>query len=211
MPVNPRTPVLVGYGQVNYRETEAPENTPEPIDLMVSAAREAADARVLEAVDSIRVVNLLSVHYRDPALLLGQRIGADRFSTRYSGIGGNVPQTLVNRACVDIQAGARERRVGGRRGDVANANAVARQRPTARPYRAGRLDSDARRQRRERADGRGGRGPHRPGPPGVHLPDVRAGAAHQRGGAGRRAPQAHRWIVGAVQRGGGAESACLDS
>ena len=22
MPVNPRTPVLVGYGQVNYRETE---------------------------------------------------------------------------------------------------------------------------------------------------------------------------------------------
>ena len=105
MPVNPRTPVLVGYGQVNYRETEGPENTPEPIDLMVSAAREAADARVLEAVDSVRVVNLLSVHYRDPALLLGQRIGADRFSTRYSGIGGNVPQTLVNRACVDIQEG----------------------------------------------------------------------------------------------------------
>jgi acetyl-CoA C-acetyltransferase len=105
MPVNPRTPVLVGYGQVNYRETDEPENTPEPVDLMVSAAREAADARVLEAVDSVRVVNLLSVHYRDPALLLGQRIGADRFSTRYSGIGGNVPQTLVNRACLDIQAG----------------------------------------------------------------------------------------------------------
>jgi acetyl-CoA C-acetyltransferase len=105
MPVNPRTPVLVGYGQINYRDADEPENTPEPIDLMVSAAREAADARVLEAVDSIRVVNLLSVHYRDPALLLGQRIGADRFSTRYSGIGGNVPQTLVNRACADIQAG----------------------------------------------------------------------------------------------------------
>ena len=82
MPVNPGTPVLAGYGQVNYRETEGPENTPEPIDLMVSAAREAADARVLEAVDSVRVVNLLSVHYRDPALLLGQRIGADRFTER---------------------------------------------------------------------------------------------------------------------------------
>src|SRR5271167_907758 len=64
MPINPRTPVLVGYGQVNYHETEGPENTPEPIDLMVSAAREAADARVLEAVDSVRVVNVLSVHYR---------------------------------------------------------------------------------------------------------------------------------------------------
>src|ERR1700743_226383 len=105
MPVNPRTPVLVGYGQVNYREAEGPENTPEPIDLMVSAAREAADARGLEAVDSARVVNLLSVHYRDPALLLGQRIGADRFSTRYSGIGGNVAQTLVNPGRADLSAG----------------------------------------------------------------------------------------------------------
>ncbi|HEY1842148.1 MAG TPA: hypothetical protein VGG53_18355, partial [Mycobacterium sp.] len=105
MPVNPRTPVLVGYGQVNYREAAGPEDTPEPVDLMATAAREAADARVLEAVDAIRVVNLFSVPYRDPALLLGQRIGAGRFTTRYSGVGGNVPQTLVNRACVDIQQG----------------------------------------------------------------------------------------------------------
>jgi acetyl-CoA C-acetyltransferase len=104
MPVNPRTPVLVAHGQVNHREP-AQENTLEPVDLMAAAAREAADARVLEAIDSIRVVNLLSVYYRDPALLLGQRIGAGQFTTRYSGIGGNVPQTLVNRACADIQQG----------------------------------------------------------------------------------------------------------
>ena len=106
MPVNPRTPVLVGYGQINHREDATGlENTPEPVDLMAAAAREAADARVLEAVDSIRVVNLLSARYRDPGLLLGQRIGAADFATRYSGIGGNVPQSLVNRACVDIQQG----------------------------------------------------------------------------------------------------------
>jgi acetyl-CoA C-acetyltransferase len=104
MPVNPRTPVLVAHGQVNHREA-AQENAVEPVDLMASAAREAADARVLEAVDSVRVVNVLSVHYRDPGLLLGQRIGAREFATRYSGIGGNVPQTLVNRACADIQDG----------------------------------------------------------------------------------------------------------
>jgi acetyl-CoA C-acetyltransferase len=104
MAVNPRTPVLVAHGQVNHREA-AQENTLEPVDLMAAAAREATDARVLEAIDSIRVVNLLSVHYRDPALLLGQRIGAGQFTTRYSGIGGNVPQTLVNQACADIQQG----------------------------------------------------------------------------------------------------------
>ena len=106
MPLNPRTPVLVGYGQINHREeANGQENTPEPVDLMAAAAREAADPRVLEAVDSVRVVNLLSARYRDPGLLLGQRIGAHSPATRYSGIGGNVPQTLVNRACVDIQQG----------------------------------------------------------------------------------------------------------
>jgi len=106
MSLNPRTPVLVGYGQINHHQDPTGEqNTPEPVDLMVAAAREAADPRVLEAVDSIRVVNLLSAHYRDPGLLLGQHIGADHPATRYSGIGGNVPQTLVNRACVDIQQG----------------------------------------------------------------------------------------------------------
>src|ERR1700761_151556 len=106
MPVNPRTPVLVGYGQLNHRDDPAAEvNAKEPMDLMAEAARQAADARVLEAVDSISVVNLLSARHRDPGLLLGQRIGADRPAPRYSGVGGNVPQSLVNRACLDIQQG----------------------------------------------------------------------------------------------------------
>ena len=106
MPVNPRTPVLVGYGQLNHHEDpDAQHNTVEPVDLMAAAARQAADPGVLEAVDSIRVVNLFSARYRDPGLLLGQRIGADLPATRYSGVGGNVPQSLVNQACLDIQQG----------------------------------------------------------------------------------------------------------
>jgi acetyl-CoA C-acetyltransferase len=106
MPVHPRTPVLVGYGQVNHREDPTADgNTKEPVDLMAAAARRAADPRVLEAVDAIRVVNLFSARYRDPGLLLAQRIGADRPTTRYSRIGGNVPQSLVNQACLDIQRG----------------------------------------------------------------------------------------------------------
>ena len=96
------TPVLVGYGQVNQRE-DRPDL--EPVDLMEAAAREAADVRVLEAVDAVRVVNVLSWHYRDPGLLLAQRIVANKAATRYTGIGGNVPQSLVNQACLDIQSG----------------------------------------------------------------------------------------------------------
>ncbi|MDN4518790.1 MULTISPECIES: acetyl-CoA acetyltransferase [Mycolicibacterium] len=102
MPIDPRTPVLVGYGQVNQHD-ENPDV--EPVDLMVQAARAAADPRLLEAVDAVRVVNLLSWRYRDPGLLLAQRIRADKAVTRYTGIGGNVPQTLVNMACLDIQQG----------------------------------------------------------------------------------------------------------
>jgi acetyl-CoA C-acetyltransferase len=100
--MDPRTPVLIGYGQVNQHD----ENPGvEPVDLMEAAARAAADPRVLEAVDSVRVVNLLSWRYRDPGRLLAQRIRADGAATRYTGIGGNVPQTLVNKACLDIQSG----------------------------------------------------------------------------------------------------------
>jgi acetyl-CoA C-acetyltransferase len=102
MPSPAHTPVLVGYGQVNQHE-DRPEI--EPVDLMEAAARAAADARVLEAVEAVRVVNLLSWRYRDPGLLLAQRIGADKAATRYTGIGGNVPQSLVNQACLDIQSG----------------------------------------------------------------------------------------------------------
>jgi acetyl-CoA C-acetyltransferase len=98
--------VLIGYGQVNHRDEIDPRTrSVEPVDLMAAAAREAADSRVLEAVDSVRVVNILSARYRDPGLLLGERIGAADFTTLYSPVGGNVPQSLVNQSCLDIQRG----------------------------------------------------------------------------------------------------------
>ena len=100
--IDPRTPVLIGYGQVNQHDDHPGV---EPVDLMVAAARAAADPRVLEAVDSVRVVNVLSWRYRDPGLLLAQRLRTQNAATRYTGIGGNVPQSLVNEACLDIQAG----------------------------------------------------------------------------------------------------------
>ena len=102
MSIDPRTPVLVGYGQVSSHDGDP---TVEPVDLMERAARNAADPRVLEAVDSVRIVNLLSWRYRNPGLLLAQRLRANRAEGRYSSIGGNVPQSLVNQACLDIQQG----------------------------------------------------------------------------------------------------------
>ena len=65
--------MLIGYGQVNQHDDHPGV---EPVDLMVAAARAAADPRVLEAVDSVRAVSVLSWRYRDPGLLLAQRLRA---------------------------------------------------------------------------------------------------------------------------------------
>ncbi|ANZ26541.1 acetyl-CoA acetyltransferase [Rhodococcus sp. WB1] len=104
MTLDPRTPILVGTGQVDERGRGV-----EPVDLMVRAAREAAadagSARLLELVDSVRVVGLLSWRYRDPGALVGERIGATVRHTGYSGNGGSTPQVLVNGSAEDIAAG----------------------------------------------------------------------------------------------------------
>ena len=60
---------------------------------------------MLAAVDSVRIVSLLSWRYRDPGALVGERLGASPRHTAYTSAGGNTPQSLVNRTCLDIAAG----------------------------------------------------------------------------------------------------------
>ncbi|MET8430442.1 acetyl-CoA acetyltransferase [Nocardia sp. NPDC004860] len=104
MTLDPRTPVLVGGGQLNSRAGGR-----EPVDLIADAAYVAAEnagsPRLLTAIDTIRIVGLLSWRYRDPGLLVADRIGASPRSTGYTGNGGNTPQTLLNAAAADILAG----------------------------------------------------------------------------------------------------------
>ncbi|HEX4818667.1 MAG TPA: acetyl-CoA acetyltransferase [Acidimicrobiales bacterium] len=109
MALDPRTPVLVGGGQVNQRTAEG-DPAREPVDLIVEAARRAADdagtdGKLLEAIDAIRVVSLLSWRYRDPGALVAERIGASPKETAVTTPGGNTPQSLVNRTALDIMAG----------------------------------------------------------------------------------------------------------
>jgi acetyl-CoA C-acetyltransferase len=112
MTLDPRTPVLVGGGQWSNR-VDRGEPPVEPVELLAEAARRAADdsgaadpGKVLAAVDSIRVVSILSWRYRDPAQLVADRIGAGDLRQRvYTNPGGNTPQALVNRSCADIAAG----------------------------------------------------------------------------------------------------------
>lgn len=112
MPLDPRTPVLVGGGQLSNRVDQGAEPL-EPVDLIAEAARRAAadtgcadPGKVLAAVDSVRIVQVLSWRYRDPGRLVAARIGAgDLRHSVYTGPGGNTPQALVNRASLDVLAG----------------------------------------------------------------------------------------------------------
>lgn len=104
MALDPRTPILVGGGQLNNRDGGV-----EPVDLIVDAARaaaaEAGTERILSRIDSIRLVRMLSWKYPNPGLLVGERLGALVTHTAYTGDGGNCPQTLVSAAALDIAQG----------------------------------------------------------------------------------------------------------
>ena len=99
-----RQPVLVGVGRVTHREGDAPE----PVELMAEAARRAGSDSgapgLLAAVQSVRVVQLLSRRYPDPGRLVAERLGVDVAHTVLSTAGGQTPQQLVDRACDDIAA-----------------------------------------------------------------------------------------------------------
>ncbi|MFE3998343.1 acetyl-CoA acetyltransferase [Nocardioides sp. YIM B13467] len=104
MSLDPRTPVLVGGGQLNQRSEPV-----EPVDMIVRAARlaaaDASAAELVERIDSIRIVGMLSWRYRDPGLLVAQRLAARVRHTVYTGHGGSHPQALVNDAAEDIASG----------------------------------------------------------------------------------------------------------
>ncbi len=96
--------MLIGYGQVNHRGDIDAETVIEPIDLMAAAAKGKPRIRRCSGrLDSIRVVRMLVVHYRARALL-GEQIKADLLH-HLQQVGGNMLQSLVNRACLDIQRG----------------------------------------------------------------------------------------------------------
>ena len=189
MPIDPRTPVLIGYGQVNQHDDHPGV---EPVDLMVAAARAAADPRVLEAVDSVRVVSVLSWRYRDPGLLLAQRLRAKNAATRYTGVGGNVPADAGQPGVPGHPGRPRRRSADRRRRNLAYPNAIACERRQARLDESRRVRSDGRECRRRCADGRARGDPDQTGPARLRLSDVRAGPSDR----GRESADDHLHRIG---------------
>ena len=110
MPIDPRTPVLIGQGQALDRPTSAVD-AKHPVALMADALAAAArDAGISlpREVDSIRVVRLLSWKYTNAAQALGALSGITAREYATTPHGGNMPQTLVNLTANQILRGERD-------------------------------------------------------------------------------------------------------
>jgi len=114
-----RVPVVVGGGQVTNR-VEDPVAAPDPFELMTQTARLAAEdvggkgpggdpEALLAQLTHCFMVHSLSVRHSDPATELARRVGAPDADARCSGMGGSIPQWLVNRAAELVVAGGRPR------------------------------------------------------------------------------------------------------
>ena len=183
MPLDPRTPVLVGTGQWSNR-VDRGEPPAEPVEMMAEALRRAAadgaSGDLLGSLDSLRVVAVISRRYRNgPAG--GRAREARPRDEALSPVGGNEPQALVNRACLDIASGEAD--------VVAICGAEAWRTRSATPRRAG-VDrggpvgaAGSRRARHGDEPPGGDRPGHRDA--GAGLPAVRAGTATRPAGRSR--------------------------
>ncbi len=121
--VDPRTPVIVGVGQVTNRRDADPDadlvGRPEPTELMVSAvlsAVEDCDGRgagasspagcaLLKRTDSIRAIPPFSWDYRNPAGLVAERLSISPRELALATVGGNNPQLALNQTALAIGRG----------------------------------------------------------------------------------------------------------
>lgn len=107
VPIDPRTPVLAGAGQVVQRVTD-PLAADEPAALMAEALRRAAadtgaTSDLLGRADSIRTLGTLSWRYPDPGRAVAALLGIDPRQSLTTATGGNGPQYLVNVTAAAIQ------------------------------------------------------------------------------------------------------------
>jgi acetyl-CoA C-acetyltransferase len=103
---DPRSPVVVGVGQVSQRVDAAEARS--PIDLLTDAARLADDdtearASLLDRVGVVAIAAIGSWPYPDPGALLSRKLGISPKTTAVSTVGGNSPQLLVNEMAERIQ------------------------------------------------------------------------------------------------------------
>ncbi len=113
MALDPRTPVVVGVGQLTRKPTvDDVEGVGGPVEMMAEAARLAAEdsgatnpAKLLGGLSSVRTVEIMSWRLQHPAGALAALLDAEPKQLQRSTTGGNSPQMLLNSAANDIREG----------------------------------------------------------------------------------------------------------
>jgi acetyl-CoA C-acetyltransferase len=110
MPLDPRSPVLVGLHQLEQR-VDDPLEGQEPLEMMVraaeGAAQDAGSHRLLENADVV-CVSRGRWQYDDPGRALATRFGAPQAQSALAPFGGNMVQSAVNRFARDIAENRRD-------------------------------------------------------------------------------------------------------
>ena len=101
MSLDPRTPVIVGVGQVVERPHAEMDlvSRPSPSALMAAALRAAVQdtgSRTTWDFDEMIAVNSVGWTSADPALLVAAELGLDVRRTRKTPTGGDIPQRMVH-------------------------------------------------------------------------------------------------------------------
>jgi acetyl-CoA C-acetyltransferase len=121
MPLDPRTPVLVGVGQVTNRPdpSTSAHDRPTPVALMSGALRAAAEDcdgappggpapagdQLLRRAGSIRVIGMLSWRCTNPGLAVAERLGISPAETLLTAVGGNMPELVLHESAREIARG----------------------------------------------------------------------------------------------------------
>ncbi len=96
-----RKVVVAGWGQITQPK-ELNKTAKDPMGLMTDASLKASEImtskKILEDLDGIMVVRIVSRNYSSPAKQLAQNLKATPKFTHVSQIGGNSPQMLINMA-----------------------------------------------------------------------------------------------------------------
>ncbi|MCW3014973.1 MAG: putative enoyl-CoA hydratase [Solirubrobacterales bacterium] len=107
--LDPRTPVLVGAGQISHKAPDGPvPSTPELLELAARAAlRDVGEAgpELAARAGIVAVVDLFSWTVPDPAAALARSLGITPNETVLSARGGNGPIGLLGALSTDIQEG----------------------------------------------------------------------------------------------------------
>lgn len=105
-----RIPVIVGVGEIVDRPADLVHGL-EPLALMAAALERASDdagGGLLQAIDSLDVVNLMSWRYADTARQLSHRLGITPRRAVYGSLGGESPVRYLHEAALRIAQGESE-------------------------------------------------------------------------------------------------------